>query len=76
MPGIEGMYSKGLFGYQHHPKVPDPANATVLVAPDPPGFWYYVYPHAMTRYTMMFLNTLKVHHITDIVTGTGSLWSR
>ena len=69
VPRIEGMYSKGLFRYQHHPKVPDLANATVLVVPDPPGFWYYVCLHAMKRYTMMILNTLKVHHITDIVTG-------
>ena len=69
VPGIEGMYSKGLFRYQHHLKVPDLANATVLVVPDPPGFWYYVCLHAMKWYTMMILNTLKVHHITDIVMG-------
>ena len=63
------MYSKGLFRYQHHLKIPDPANAAVLVAPNPPGFWYYVCPHAMKRYTMVLLNTLKVHHMTGIVTG-------
>ena len=63
------MYSKGLFRYQHHLKIPDPANAAVLVAPNPPGFWYYVCPHAMKWYTMVLLNTLKVHHMTDIVTG-------
>ena len=69
VPGIDGMYSKGGFGYQNNPKVADPNNAGVLVAPDIPGFWYYVCPHAMKRYKAMILNTLKVHHIHDIVTG-------
>ena len=65
------MYSKGLYGYQWHLKVPDPHNAGQLIAPDPPGYWYYCDPHAIKRYTMMLLNTLKVHHISDIVTGDG-----
>ena len=65
------MYSKGLFGYQNHPKIPDPNNPSTQIrpTPTPPGFWYYVDHHALTRYTMMLLNTLKVHHITDIATG-------
>ena len=69
VPGIDGMYSKGGFGYQNNPKVEDPHNPGVFVAPAIPGFWYYVCPHAMKRYKAMILNTLKVHHIQDIVTG-------
>ena len=69
VPGIEGMCSTGLLGYQYHPKIPDPTNPAVLIPTNPPGFWYYVDPHAMKRYTMVLLNTLKVHHITNIVTG-------
>ena len=69
MPSIKGMYSKGLYGYQWHPKVPDPHTPGQHITPDPPGYWYYCDPHAMKRYTMMLLNTLKVHHISDIVTG-------
>ena len=74
----QGMYSKGskectvkdCSGTSiYHPKIPDPSNPAVQITPNPPGFWYYVDPHAMKRYSTMLLNTLKVHHITDIVMG-------
>ena len=69
VPGIAGMYSKGGFGYQNNPKVEDPPGSGTFVEPAIAGFWYYVCPHAMKRYKAMILNTLKVHHIQDIVTG-------
>ena len=63
------MHSKGQYGYQTHPMIPDPHNAGAMIRPTPPGYWFHFDPHAAKKYQMMMLSTFKIHHIHDIITS-------
>ena len=56
--------------------VADPHNAGKQIRPDPPGYWYYVCPHAVYVYFSTVLNALKAHTIKQILQGDNLMWGR
>ena len=45
--GLETMYTRGDYGYHAHPNMTNPHNPNKQIRPDPPGYWYYICPHAV-----------------------------
>ena len=67
--GLEMMYTRGDYGYHANALVADPHKPGKQIRPDPPGYWYYICPHAIYVYFSMILNALKAHTVKQIILG-------
>ena len=74
--GVEHMYTQGDYGYHPHPLVADPNHPGKQMRPDPPGYWYYICPHAVYVYFSTILNALKAHTIKQVLQGDNLMWGK